>query len=160
MHWRNTTRNLKSLLPQSKLFAYLLALGFSVSSAKTLVRLAVLESANFTSRIWREAVNPWGMNRVRQRPTTQYRAIPSGDGQKGVYKSLWSAARDMSMYFEYFEYNKKTIPPQFFQVYNPSPNYRQAVENTPVDFGRIYTIYFVVAFPLSTLILQLWRNKF
>lgn len=160
MQWKNTTRNLKSLLPQSKLFAFLLALGFSVDSAKTLLRLAVLESGNFTSRIYREAGNPWGMNRVLQRPTTQRGYIPSGDGDKGTYKSLWGAAKDMALYFDYFGYNKRAIPTQFFQVYNPSPTYRQAVDQTAVDFGRIYTIYVVVAFPITSLIIQLWKKQF
>lgn len=76
--------------------------------------VAKFETNNFTSRLWRDYFNPWGMNRVSVRDTTQIAGtndyIVNGEPDefegmnKGVYASADSAVQDIVYYMEYFGY--------------------------------------------------------
>jgi len=68
--------------------------------------VAKFETANFTSGLYLDYGNPWGMNCVQMRPTTQIgctAAIYEGMS-KGIYTNDTEAGQDIVEYMRYFNY--------------------------------------------------------
>lgn len=66
-----------------------------------LLAQARLESGNFTSRIWKDGRNPWGMKVATVRPSAQSGSLDSSTGPYAKYGSMWSAVRDRMLWDKY-----------------------------------------------------------
>lgn len=83
-----------------EIFSYLIELGFKVNQSKFIVSQAAHETANFTSDIFLNNNNLFGMKLAKIRETT---AI----GEKkyhAVYKTYFESIKDYKIYFEYNGY--------------------------------------------------------
>jgi len=66
-----------------------------------LLAQARLESGNFTSGIWKDGRNPWGMKEAQVRPNAQAGYMIRTEGRFAKYGSFWSAAKDRLMWDKY-----------------------------------------------------------
>jgi hypothetical protein len=84
-----------------RFYQFIVALG--LPNPEVIYRQAVLESGNFTSRIWRQYNNPFGMNFPSVRPTTASGRGGSGDGIKAKYNSWEESILDYQMWMIHFQ---------------------------------------------------------
>lgn len=90
-----------------EVFALLLDEGFFFGTAKVITAQAAFETANFTSKIYRENNNPFGMKLPVKRRTT-------AKGEKNgyaFYESVADAVRDFYLWYDYMK-----LPENFIDV--------------------------------------------
>jgi len=80
-----------------EVFGLLLDEGFFFETAKIITAQAAFETGNFTSDIYRENKNPFGMKLPEKRRTT---AIGTNRGH-AVFNSISDAIRDFYLYYTY-----------------------------------------------------------
>lgn len=101
------------------------------------------------------------MSYPRVRPTTAKAGHELQDGNIGAYyANVYQAAKDMALYFDYFDYSKTSIPAEFWTRYNPSPRYEVAVRAVAVDARRDFHTMALVVAPLSFIAIKLIWNLF
>lgn len=99
--WVKILRNvILAIVFRKMLKAKLKKAGYSDRMSDLVYAQARHETGDFTSRLYREQNNPWGMGCVAKRPTTQS-ACQNGYGS---YKDLADAADDFVLYLNYFNY--------------------------------------------------------
>lgn len=81
--------------------AALLNKGYSPRQAHYWFLVSNMETAGFTSNLFKTANNPWGMKQPTKRPTTSIGPTSSGFAQ---YPDLTAAAKDLALYLEYWGY--------------------------------------------------------
>jgi len=62
--------------------------------------VAKMETAGFTSELYRRAYNPWGMRQAKVRTHTQTWVISTANGIFAAYSTLDNAARDIIHYMD------------------------------------------------------------
>lgn len=97
---RNPLKNTNVVNPDMKIFLLneLANAGFNVQMSRILIAQAAHETGNFTSKIFRENNNLFGMKNPAFRKTTSV-------GEKyghAVYKSLTESIEDIALYFKSF----------------------------------------------------------
>jgi len=113
---RPTTSKTRAL--QSDLALQLQKNGYSESYFTNWILISVLETGNYTTAVFLDGSNPWGMHKPSIRPNT---ALPgtlpcdSGD-QCATYRSVAAAAIDLILYMRHFNYPKKGFPSLLDQV--------------------------------------------
>lgn len=85
------------------LIQYLSDAGFDPALSKMIVAQSRHETGNYTSRLFKEYNNPWGMMHPLKRTTASAGANPSGFA---TYISLSDAARDYVYYLQALDYNE------------------------------------------------------
>ena len=124
-----------------KVFELLKSEGFNVDTAKFITAQAAHETGNFTSKIFKENNNLFGMKLPKVRKTT-------ATGEKyshAVYKNIEDSIKDFKMYFR---------ARSFMQIYPSIPSYvaalvkRNYFEASPEEYTKgveyFYNLYFLL----------------
>lgn len=69
--------------------------------SKVLLAQAIHETGDFTSPLWRDLKNPWGMAMPRVRLTTAKPGRMAEGHIKAAYNSIWSAVKDRLLLDQY-----------------------------------------------------------
>ena len=97
------------------------------------------------------------MGVVNTRPTTQVGGHGNADAGIGHYAGIYSAVRDLRMWFDYWGVSRKRLGPDFFGLYNPSDSYPAVVRGVRSQIGLGLSVL-AILFPLTTLVItKIWK---
>jgi len=99
--------------PALRINSYFLDNDFTPSMVLGLQGVAMHETGHFTSRVYRENNNPWGMKQPKNRETTS-----TGPDKKGFaqYRNFDDALQDMILYLNDFGYPRDLTPFQLVKM--------------------------------------------
>ena len=83
------------------IYSYLIEIGFYFKQAQYITAQAAFETANFTSQVYKENNNLFGMKDASQRPNKQ-NGLKNG---YGYYNDIYESLKDFALYYKYYKYS-------------------------------------------------------
>lgn len=132
--------------------------GYSIRNVVWLAKQIAHETAWGTSNSMEVDKNPWGMNCVSVRETTQTGCREAANGERlGQYSSIASSCADRLLWDSYWGYDADKRNPNYPQIvserYHTSPSYAPKVSAVDIRPVRIAVFAAILTVPAELFIL-------